>query len=856
MKRGFEIKKDSKALQDDFIKIFIDDKECYAKQGDSILNVARENGINIPTLCDLKKLTPTGACRMCIVEECDGNVIASCKSFVNAPSRFYTQTEKLQKYRNQIMSFLCINHPLECGVCDKSGECELQDRVLESKVEIQPFFAIQKQNDYVSFHNKVYNESLCIMCERCARTCNEYVGNSVLSVLAGGFHSKIGVDFNAYCEDCDECVSVCPTGAMFSTRFTYTSNAWELEKHESSCLHCSLHCPLFYEVKHNIDSRKEVYRITNEAHINQLCHAGRHNFMRQNLLLQNFIGKDGMESSLTKDCVFEPERVLENVSALRIGSNVTNEEAYIANLVAQKANKKIYCNEALHYREFSVICNHYGVASNARVLQDLDHNHVVIVLGGYLYDEMPILRSNLAKAALKKGTKNVWISTIAEDRFQSDLSITYEVGSELAISTLLLSLFEEQIKQSISALESSNEKHKLDLLKSTLVWLQEQDIGYIMAESNVSDHEIEILKTLCMQYKPLCDFVQTSSIKILVGQDFYLSKHYKVIAQILCAIAICQSVIYKSGQSGMCDGECEIIPLCYDNIHAIATICDLSFDSGEYDNVLGIRANAAYTISSRDFVPFADSVAREHFALMPLQFMEGSYIDLYCNLVKIYPSFTHGDDFRGDFERDLLDMFGEYLGLECDYMVDITEMLPFIPIVPSLMSITPAKNALSYNLPMQTAPKQNMKSSGLWQFLQKKDFDSLKSPEVLKSNTLLFLDSSFVLQKYPEISLEDGSGIFIYRAALSGNLSFYRSEYDDECLSHNDERLHGILRASRQFCMATKLKDWAVVSLQIGDKVLRVRVLQTAFMKGMVSVLVSDSIIDSTKYFDYKSIEV
>ena len=185
------------------IAVVIDDKPCLARRGDSLLTVARDNGINIPTLCDLKKLSPTGACRMCVVEEEGGNVIASCKSFVERPTRIYTNTPKLQRYRNQIMSFLCINHPLECGVCDKSGECELQDKVLESKVEIQPFFAVQKQNDFVHFHNKIYNESLCIMCERCARTCNEFVGNKVLSVLSAGFHSKIGVDFKAYCEDCD-----------------------------------------------------------------------------------------------------------------------------------------------------------------------------------------------------------------------------------------------------------------------------------------------------------------------------------------------------------------------------------------------------------------------------------------------------------------------------------------------------------------------------------------------------------------------------------------------------------------------------------------------------------------------------
>lgn len=792
------------------IKVFINDKECSAKKGETLLNVARNNGINIPTLCDLKKLTPTGACRMCVVEEENGNIIASCKSVVNQDSKFYTNTTRLQKYRNQIMSFLCINHPLECGVCDKSGECELQDKVLESKVDIQPFFAIQKQNDYVNFHNKIYNEALCIMCERCARTCNEYVGNSVLSVLAGGFHSKIGVDFNAYCEDCDECVSVCPTGAMFSTRFTYTSNAWELEKNNSHCPHCSLYCPLQYEVKHNIDSKKEVYRIKNKAHINQLCHAGRHNFLRQNRKIPQY------DDSYTQS--FTITNILDSIDAVRLGTNVTNEEAYIASLLAEKAKKKIYCNEALQYREFIEICDAYGHVESMRALQTLNHNSLVIVLGSYLYDEMPVLRSDLAKNALKKGVKNVWISPIAEDRFQSDLAITYEVGSELAISALLLNIFTTQLQEQIDILESAlhdtNTQHTtqiLTLLKNTYTWLQSHDLAYLMAESNMSEHEFINLKNLCHYHKPLDSHTtQMANIKILVGQDFYLSSYYKIIAQILSAISYCNK-------------QCAIIPICYDNIHAISVLCNLSYDNGTYHNVLGIRTHAAYSITPTPHIPFIldskEIQANKHIALLPLQFMEGSTIDIYHNLVKLYPSFTNENIYssrQDSITYDLLDICKEYLELDYDYIVELTANLPFIP--------------------------QHIS----------KDFDSLESKIPLDSRILhLAPKMPITLLDYPEIELDEGSGIFIYKAALSGNLSFYRSEYLQQS-GENNVKLHGILKASKQFCIATKLQDNAIINLQIGHAIISVKVMQTSFMKGMIAVLASDCIIDSKKYFDYK----
>ena len=175
--------------------IKIENKEFECHEGETILEVARRNNIQIPTICFLSGCSPTLACKMCMVEV-SGKRVYSCNAKVKDGMNVLIATDEILKDRKEIMTTYCVNHPLECGVCDKSGECELQDKVLESKVDIQPFFALQKKNDFVHFHNKIYDESLCIVCERCARTCNEFVGNNVLSVLAGGFSSKIGVNFS------------------------------------------------------------------------------------------------------------------------------------------------------------------------------------------------------------------------------------------------------------------------------------------------------------------------------------------------------------------------------------------------------------------------------------------------------------------------------------------------------------------------------------------------------------------------------------------------------------------------------------------------------------------------------------
>ncbi|RDU73181.1 NADH-ubiquinone oxidoreductase [Helicobacter aurati] len=867
----------------DFV-IFIDGKQCVARSGQSILQIARENGIYIPTLCDLSKLSPTGACRMCIVEEENGNVIASCKSYPNPslkPVRFRTNTEKLQKYRNQIMSFLCINHPLECGVCDKSGECELQDKVLESKVSIQPYFAIQKQQDFVHFHNKIYNEGLCIMCERCARTCNEFVGNNVLTVLSGGFHSKIGVDFNAYCEDCDECVSVCPTGAMFSQRFTYTSNAWELDKRDSICLHCSLRCELRYEVKCNIDSQQEVYRIKNDAHIKQLCHAGRHNFLRQNPFSDTFLHASAIDSYVAYPFIKNPlakdfllAEVLDRVEALRIGTNVTNEEAYLANMLATKAKKKLYCNEALRYSEFLQILTALSLedSKDNSLIQDIRTNahaqNVVIVLGSYLYDEMPVLRSDLAKNALKKGSKNVWISTIAEERFQSDLSLKYEVHTELGIAILLLHVFKEKLQRNIMLNQGTTDNRMCKIIESTreaLAWLNELDLAYIIAETAISEYELERLQNLCNYEAPLeaqvhaneqqsqrniyvASNMNCADIRILVGQDFYLCDDYRIIAKILSAIH------HAIGEN--------ISLISYDNIHGIGAICDLDYDEGLFHSVLGIRCNAEFSIAPMPYAPYivsqdskeycpssnADNMdssvdssntdlpscclsqesLQNYCPILPLQFLEGTYIDAHLNLVKLQPSFV--DNGFGGISNampqgvgyqnpnlDLLDICREYLELSEEYLIEISQKLPFI--------------------------------KGKKEFC----FDTLQSS--LQCPSLMSQSYKDFTIAYPkEINFSESGGIFIYKAAMSGNFSFYRNEYYSKQFATNGDVVHGILKVSEQFCIASKLQDSEIITLQIGRQAIRVKVLLTSFLKGMVAVLASDVIVDSNKYFGFKRI--
>jgi NADH-quinone oxidoreductase subunit G len=152
------------------INFTIDGKNVTAKKGETILNVARREGIDIPTMCYLEKVNPIASCRLCVVdvEGVDGMVL-SCQTPPTEGINVTTQNDELFRHRQNIMKLYDVNHPLECGVCDKSGACDLQNKTLEFEVDQQPFSAKDQKRDIQQWGLIDYDPSLCIMCEKCVQ---------------------------------------------------------------------------------------------------------------------------------------------------------------------------------------------------------------------------------------------------------------------------------------------------------------------------------------------------------------------------------------------------------------------------------------------------------------------------------------------------------------------------------------------------------------------------------------------------------------------------------------------------------------------------------------------------------------
>ena len=201
----------------------IDGRDFSARQDETILDVARQNNIFIPTLCDLKGLTTVGACRLCLVEvKGTPRLLPSCVTRVEEGMEVTTNSDRLRMYRRAILELLFTERNHVCAVCVSNGHCELQS--LAQRLEIThvhfsyryPIEEVDASHDrFVVDHNR------CILCTRCVRVCDEIEGAHTWDVMGRGIDAKIITDLkqpwgaSESCTSCGKCVHVCPTGALF-----------------------------------------------------------------------------------------------------------------------------------------------------------------------------------------------------------------------------------------------------------------------------------------------------------------------------------------------------------------------------------------------------------------------------------------------------------------------------------------------------------------------------------------------------------------------------------------------------------------------------------------------------------------
>jgi len=267
------------------VKIAIDGIPIEAHEGQTILQIASEHGIRIPTLCYHKDLTPSGNCRMCVVEVVKQRFLqAACVTQVWEGMEIQTTSDRVIRSRKLTLELMLANHPQDCLVCDASGSCELQDLAYEYQVAVPKWGSkgtrFQPDSDPNPFVRVDFNK--CILCRRCVLACAEIQVRNVWGVAYRGFEEKIvaGADtsmLDARCESCGQCAAYCPTGAL-SDKMSYAKGrAHQITKVKTTCTYCGVGCQFDLNVRDG-----KIIGVTSnpEAPVNgmALCVKGRYGY--------------------------------------------------------------------------------------------------------------------------------------------------------------------------------------------------------------------------------------------------------------------------------------------------------------------------------------------------------------------------------------------------------------------------------------------------------------------------------------------------------------------------------------------------------------------------------------------------
>jgi len=403
------------------ITLKIDDREVTVPPGTLVIEAARRMGIEVPAFCYFPGLSLQAACRMCLVEVEKAPKLQTACTLVAMPGMVVrTSTPQVHEARKGMLEFLLANHPLDCPVCDKGGECELQDMVFSYGAEKSRFTEEKRHTPEQKWSEAVYYDApRCILCFRCVRVCDEGMDVKALGVGARGSQSVIipnGED-HLDCEECGMCIDICPVGALTSGTYRYKTRPWEMTYVSTVCTHCSNGCKTTLSVRNN-----EILRANNRdlSGFNKdfLCVKGRFGFdftKHHERLKLPLVRRDGkLVPSSWEDALAEVSRRLAEVQKASgsdsigfIGSNrTTNEENYLLNRIARAS---LGTNNIDHHRTadyanlIAALGAHAGEAS--ATMTQLYEADAVLLVGHDPTEQSPLVAWQIRSAIRHRGAR-------------------------------------------------------------------------------------------------------------------------------------------------------------------------------------------------------------------------------------------------------------------------------------------------------------------------------------------------------------------------------------------------------------------------------------------------------------------
>ena len=413
------------------IKITINEKQYEASPEMTILEVARSNRIDIPTLCYMEGVSDMGSCRLCMVEAKGyDNMLPACRTKVKDGMVITTESDTLNNYRREMLKLILGNHNQDCMSCPANGKCELQRMCNRYDVEhsdhpgnrksIAEKYTILDSNPYIT-----YDPSKCIHCERCINVCHNIACNGALgNSRSGTYHivdAPFGDDYKETgCESCGNCASVCPTGALTLKREAAYRD-WEVKKILTTCPHCATGCQYYLVVKDN--EIVNVESAPGPSNNKRLCVKGRSGSF-------DFVGApDRLTKPLIKDRTTGKFREVSWDEAIRYTADRLMEirEKYGSDSLAgfacsRSANEDVYmvqkmvrtcfgtnntdnCARVCHSATVAGLAKTLGSGAMTNPIHDITHDvDCILLIGSNPEEAHPVVGMQIRRA-VKDGTR-------------------------------------------------------------------------------------------------------------------------------------------------------------------------------------------------------------------------------------------------------------------------------------------------------------------------------------------------------------------------------------------------------------------------------------------------------------------
>ena len=441
-----------------------------------LIEACEDSGIHIPRFCWHKRLDPVGMCRMCLVEveTPRGKILVpSCTTEVSDEMVVDTESDVVKKAQEGVLEFLLINHPLDCPICDKAGECPLQDQTMAYGPGESRFVEEKRHFEKPINISEIIllDRERCILCARCTRFSDEISGDPLIEFIQRGNKTEVNTfpnePFRSYFSG--NTVQICPVGALTSTSYRFKARPWDLKSTRSTCNGCSMGCSI--ELNSSQNKMLRILGVDNDA-VNQgwLCDKGRYNFeyLNSDSRLKTPLKK--IENELVEieiqDVYSELSEVIKDRQTkvnFLLGSNLTNED-YVAfrefSEIISQSEKCFYLNDDMLHPGF------FGENVELAKVDDLNSSDAIVVWAEDLKEKIPVLYLRI-RQAVKNGVKlvvfghtNETLSDIADVFYGKEtVSENFEIVKDIS---KLKEIKEYVIGKNITAILGKSTPHQSD----------------------------------------------------------------------------------------------------------------------------------------------------------------------------------------------------------------------------------------------------------------------------------------------------------------------------------------------------------------------------------------------------------